>query len=123
MEDVLDDFDFDALCEKVFKLDDKIRSASVINNKGKVIAGKMRPDLKPLGDPRKEEMLFMELSLMMRMRHEYDEEFGLVEFAVSHREKVVLLTFLVGKNVLFVSTEKQVDLNKIPFKIIELTKS
>jgi hypothetical protein len=115
--------DFDAICEKVFKLDDKIRSARIINNKGKLVAGGMRQGLKALEDPKKDEMLFMELSLRVRMRHEYDEEFGPVEFSLSYRGKIILMSFPMGENVLFVSTERQVDLNKIPLKILEIIKS
>ena len=115
-------FDFDAICEKVFKSDDKIRSARVINNKGKLIAGGMRQGLKALGDAKKDEMLFMELSLRVRMRHEFDEEFGPVEFSLSYRGKIILMSFPVNENVLFVTTERQLDLNKIPFKILEIIK-
>ena len=115
--------DFDALCEDIFKLDDKIRSCRVINNKGKLIAGGMRKGLTALEDARKDEMLFMELSLRVRMRHEFDAEFGPVGFSLSYRGKIILISFPMDPNVLFVTTERQIDLNKIPFKILELKSS
>ena len=114
--------EFEILCDKVFKIDDKIRSCRVINNKGKLEAGGMREGLTALEDYKKDEMLFMELSLRVRMRHEFDEEFGPVEFSLSHRGKIILISFPMEPNVLFVTTERQVDLNKIPFKILELIK-
>jgi hypothetical protein len=114
--------DFDKICEEIFKLDDKIRSARIINNKGKLIAGGMRSGLKALEDVKKDEMLFMELSLRVRMRHEFDEEFGPVEFSLSYRGKIILMSFPMDPNVLFVTGERQLDLNKIPFKILELIK-
>ena len=114
--------DFDALCDKIFELDYKIRSARVINNKGKLLAGGMRKGLTALEDVRKDEMLFMELSLRVRMRHEFDAEFGPVEFSLSYRGKIILISFPLDPNVLFVTTERQVDLNKIPFKILKLIK-
>ncbi len=113
---------FDTLCEKVFDLENRIRSARVINNKGKLVAGGMRSGLTSLENAKKDEMLFMELSLRVRMRHEFDEEFGPVEFSLSHRGKIVLISFPMDPNVLFVTAEKQIDLNKIPFKILELIK-
>lgn len=121
MPDNHNNFDFDVLCEKVFELDNKIRSARVINNKGKLVAGGMRDGLTALENVKKDEMLFMELSLRVRMRHEFDEEFGPVEFSLSYRGKIILMSFPMGKEVLFVTTERQIDLNKIPFKILELT--
>jgi hypothetical protein len=113
---------FDVICKKVFELDEKIRSARIINSKGKLAAGGMREGLKSLEDSKKDEMLFMELSLRIRMRHEFDDEFGKVEFSLSHRERVILMSFPIGENVLFVSSERQLDLGKIPFNILEIIK-
>ncbi len=111
---------FDTLCDKIFELDDKIRSCRVINHKGKLVSGGMRKGLTALEDAKKDEMLFMELSLRVRMRHEFDAEFGPVEFSLSHRGKIILLSFPLGQYVLFVTTERQIDLNKIPFEISKL---
>ena len=122
MQDNKNNFDFDTLCEKVFELDDKIRSVRAINNKGKLVAGGMRKGFTSLEDSKKDEVLFMELSLRVRMRHEFDAEFGPVEFSLSYRGKIVIMSFPMDPNVLFVTTERQIDLNKIPFKILELIK-
>ena len=113
---------FDMICNEIFELDEKIRSARIINGKGKLVAGGMRQGLKSLEDAKKDEMMFMELSLRVRMRHEFDEEFGKVEFSLSYREKVILMSFPIGENVLFVSSERQLDLGKIPFNILEIIK-
>ena len=113
---------FDVICKEVFELDEKIRSARIINGRGKLVAGGMREGLKSLEDAKKDEMLFMELSLRVRMRHEFDEEFGKVEFSLSYRGKVILISFPMGENVLFVSSERQLDLGKIPFNILDIIK-
>jgi len=122
LQDNQNDGGFDELCDSVFQLDEKIRSVRAINNKGKLVAGGMRKGLTALEDAKKDEMLFMELSLRVRMRHEFDTEFGPVEFSLSYRGKIVIMSFPMDPNVLFVTTERQIDLNKIPFKILELIK-
>ena len=122
MPDNQNNLDFDKICESIFQLDNQIRSARIINNKGKLIAGGMRQGLMALENAKKDEMLFMELSLRVRMRHEFDEEFGPVEFSLSYRGKIILASFPMEPNVLFVTAERQIDLNKIPFKILELIK-
>jgi len=122
VQDNQNDSGFDGLCDKVLQLDEKIRSVRAINNKGKLVAGGMRKGLTSLEDAKKDEMLFMELSLRVRMRHEFDAEFGPVEFSFSYRGKIILMSFPMDPNVLFVTTERQIDLNKIPFKILELIK-
>ncbi len=112
---------FEKLCDDVFKIDKKIRSVRVINNKGKLEAGGMREGLKALEDSKKDEMLFMELSLRVRMRHEFDEEFGPVEFSLSYRGKIVVYSFPMKDDwVLMVTSERQVDLGKVPFEILKL---
>jgi|SRR5579863_5897682 hypothetical protein len=122
MSDSTSDTNFDVICKKILELDEKIRSARIINGKGKLVAGGMRQGLKSLEDAKKDEMLFMELSLRVRMRHEFDEEFGKVEFSLSYRGKVILMSFPIEENVLFVSSERQLDLGKIPFSILDIIK-
>ena len=114
---------FEILCDKVFKIDDKIRSCRVINNKGKLEAGGMKKGMIALEDIKKDEMLFMELSLRVRMRHEFDDEFGPVEFSLSYRGKIIVFSFpMRDERVLLVTTERQIDMNKVPFEILKLLK-
>jgi hypothetical protein len=116
--------EFDALCDKVFKIDSMIRSVRVINTKGKLEAGGMRGGLEALESFKKDEMLFMELSLRVRMRHEFDEDFGPVEFSLSYRGKIIVFSFpMKGDMVLMVTSERQADLGKVPFEILKLLQS
>ncbi|MGI0045974.1 MAG: DUF6659 family protein [Nitrosotalea sp.] len=113
--------EFEVLCDKVFKIDKMIRSVRVINTKGKMEAGGMREGLVDLEPFKKDEMLFMELSLRVRMRHEFDEDFGPVEFSLSYRGKIVVFSFpLKGDMVLMMTSERQVDLDRVPFEILKL---
>jgi uncharacterized protein DUF6659 len=113
--------EFEVLCDKVFKIDNMIRSVRVINTKGKLEAGGMREGLVALESFKKDEMLFMELSLRVRMRHEFDEDFGPVEFSLSYRGKIIVFSFpLKEDRVLMVTSERQVDLGRVPFEILKL---
>lgn len=111
-------------CKKIMELDKGIRSARIISGKGHLEAGGMKGDIKSLEDSRQDEMLFMELALRVRMRHEFDKEFGPVHFSLSYRDKVIIMSFpLLKDNVLLVSTEKDIDFGKIPFKILDIIKN
>jgi len=113
--------ELEVLCDKVFKIDNMIRSVRVINTKGKLEVGGMREGLVALESFKKDEMLFMELALRVRMRHEFDEEFGPVEFSLSYRGKIIVFSFpLKGDMVLMVTSERQVDLGRVPFEILKL---
>ncbi len=102
-------------------LDPKMRSARIINNRGHLEAGGMKEGLKPLEEQKQDEMMFMELALRVRMRHEFDAEFGQVHFSLSYRDKVIIMSFpLANDGVLLASGEKDIDFGGIPFKILSI---
>ena len=109
------------LCKKIIKLDPKMRSARLINSRGHLTAGGMKEGLLSLEAQKQDEMMFMELALRVRMRHEFDKEFGVVHFSMSYRDKVIVMSFpLSNDDVLLVSCEKDINFGKIPFKILKL---
>ena len=113
--------DYEAVCQKIMKLDSKMRSARVINDRGHLVAGGMKEGLKALEDSKQDEMMFMEIALRVRMRHEFDKEFGETLFSLSYRQKVIIISFpLPDGNVLLVSSETGADFGKIPFQIIKI---
>lgn len=85
------------------------------------MGGGMKKGLMSLESQKQDEMMFMELALRVRMRHEFDREFGEVHFSLSYRNKVIVMSFpLANDDVLLVSSEKDLDFGKIPFKILKI---
>ena len=111
---------YDELCERVKKVDPKVRFAGVINSKGRLVAGGMVSSKKRLGDRKNDEMLYMELALRVKMRSEFDDDLGKVKFSLSFREKLIVMSFPMKNDVLFVSLDKKMSFDKIPFKILKL---
>ena len=112
--------DFEAICKKVMDIDPKIRFAGMINDKGRLIAGGMKEGKNPLEDLRDDEMLFMELVLRTKMRREFDQQLGKVKFAMSYREKAIVMSFPLDEHVMLVSADKGLDFENVPFKIIKI---
>ncbi len=111
--------DLEKICQKILGMDPKIRSARIINGRGHLVAGGMRKGLESLEAKKQDEMMFMEIALRVRMRHEFDREFGPVHFSMSYRDKVIIISFpLPGDDVLLVSAEKGLSFGRIPFRII-----
>ncbi len=81
------------ICQKIIKLDPKMRSARIINSRGHMVSGGMKDGLLSLEAQKQDEMMFMDLSLRVRMRHEFDKEFGIVHFSMSYRDKVIVMSF------------------------------
>jgi hypothetical protein len=113
--------DYDKVCQQIMLLDPTMRSARVINDRGHLVSGGMKKGMMALENEKQDEMLFMEIALRVRMRHEFDKEFGPVSFSLSYRGKVIIYSFpLEDNNVLLVSSEREADFGKIPFKIMKI---
>lgn len=112
--------DKETLCKKISELDSMIRFVGLINDKGHLVAGGMIEGKKPLEDTKKDEMLYMELALRVRMRQEFDVELGPVKFALSYRDRVIVLSFPMGREILLVSAERDLNFFKFPFSVLKL---
>ena len=112
------------MCQSIIKLDPMMRSARFINGRGHLIAGGMKEGLLSLEAQKQDEMMFMELALRVRMRHEFDNEFGEVHFSMSYRDKVIVMSFpLTNDDVLLISCEKEIQFGKLPFKVLKIIES
>ena len=113
--------DYENLCTLVQKIDSKIRFAGVINSKGRLVAGGMAPSITRLGDRKRDEMLYMELALRVKMRREFDNDLGEVKFSMSFREKLIVMSFPMENDVLMVSMERKTQFENIAHSILKLT--
>jgi len=111
--------DYENLCALVQKIDSKVRFAGVINSKGRLVAGGMAPSKKRLGDRKRDEMLYMELALRVKMRREFDDDLGKVKFSMSFREKLIVMSFPMEDDVLMVSMERKTKFEQIAFSILK----
>ena len=113
--------EYEQICNKVKSLDERIRFAGIINNKGKLIAGGMKSGIEPLERKNEDEMLFMELALRVKMRKDFDEQLGSVNFAMASREKSLEISVTITKDdVLYVVGEPDTDYTNLPKKIIDI---
>jgi len=112
--------DYENLCTLVQKIDSDIRFVGIINSKGRLVAGGMVSSKKRLGDRKGDEMLYMELALRVRMRREFDDDLGKVEFSMSFREKLIVMSFPLENDVLMVSMERKTQFENVAFEILKL---
>jgi len=113
--------DYEKLCDFAKQADSKVRFAGVINSRGRLIAGGMISSKNRLGDRKRDEMLYMELALRVKMRSEFDGDLGKVKFSMSFREKLIVMSFPIENDVLMVSMESKTQFEKIAFNILKLT--
>lgn len=115
--------EFEKICNDVIILSHNIRSASVIDKMGKLIAGGMRQGVKSMESTVDSQKLYVEFALRSMMREEFDEEFGRTIYSFSVREKVMLASFpLDNHHILRVSIQKdEVRYYEIIESILKIT--
>jgi len=116
-------FDYTKICDSVLAVDSKIRFAGVINERGRLVSGGMRPNVEPLESEKDDEMIFMELALRVKMRKEFDKQLGCVNFALASRERALAISVPLGDDVLYIVSEPDTDYCVIPKKILEIINS
>ena len=110
---------YDQKCKKLIEIEE-IRFAGLINKMGHLVAGGFKPGISPLEDDAERKKMYMELALRVSMRKDFDYSLGPVKYAASRRNKAVVLSFPLDSNVLLVSANPDVDIDKIACKIMKL---
>lgn len=116
-------YDYNQICDMVKALDTKIRFAGVINERGRLVAGGMKPGVASLENEKEDEMLFMELALRIKMRREFDRQLGPVKFALASRERAMTMSFLINEDILYVAAEPDADYCGLPGQIRDIIES
>ena len=98
---------FEKICDNIFALSSNIRSVSIINGMGDLVAGGMREGVQSMEAKENSSKLYLEFVLRSEMRKDQDAEFGKTIYSFSEREKIKFAVFpLLGNHLLMVSIEK-----------------
>lgn len=108
-----------SICNDILKLDPKIRSAAIINYKGKLLAENKRKWIMTV-EQKDQDIFLTETALGVRMRREHDKYLGPVNFTVSYESKVISITIPTNMEILCISAEKEVDVLRMAFLILDL---
>ncbi len=109
---------YDQKCNLLLK-EPEIRFVGILDHMGNLIAGGFKDGMKPLEDETEIRKMFMEVALRVATRREFDQSLGKVEYSASRRKKVVVLSFPLGKKILLISTDKNVNIDKTASNIMK----
>ena len=109
---------FDQKCTLLLQ-EDEIRFAGFINSMGRLVAGGFKEGTTPLEDEAERQKMYMELALRVSMRKDFDYSLGPVKYTASRRQKAVVISFPINSNVLLISMEPTVDIDKLANKIMK----
>ena len=110
---------FDQKCNRLLQ-EEEIRFAGFINSMGRLVAGGFKDGIKPLEDEAERQKMYMELALRVSMRKDFDYSLGPVKYTASRRKNAVVMSFPINSNVLLVSAEPAIDIDKLANKIMKI---
>ena len=120
MSTTLQDIKFDELCNSILQINKSIQSVAIINKLGRPVEKVTRDDdLKPLPRP-KNEMFFMQCVLEISMGKEYDSEYGPINYHLSERGNLTMITFPMRDHVVLVTTNKDTSPISLAKKIVTI---
>ena len=117
------DYDYAKICNSILSVNPKIRFAGVISEHGRLVAGGMKDNVKPLESETDDVTIFMELALRVQMRKEFDKQLGPVKFAMSSRKHVLAISIILDKDILYVVSEPDADYTVLIKQIFEIVES
>jgi len=106
-------YPLDKLCLQVFKFDRRVRYAGVLDDTGRVIAGGMRKGISSLGRASEDLRLMANLTIQRGTEKTWDQYFGKIQYTFVKREKVNILLFGLGEDLMLITTQPDVDLEQI----------
>ena len=106
-------------CELLLQ-DPEIRFAGLLDPLGNLVAGGFKTGVEPLKDQNEAKKMFIEAVLRQRTREEFDYNLGPVQYGAARRKNAVIMSFPIGKNVLFTAAEPFVEIDKTARKIMKI---
>jgi hypothetical protein len=114
--------ELNALCNGIFKVNEKIRFVGIIDQMGKLTAGDMKNGLQSLEGGDGSIRLYLGYAINNVLRRDFDSVFGKVLYTYSDREKIKLLTIPINNNILLVSMDKSADHVDLINKIMDVVR-
>ena len=103
---------YEKICTEMFKFDRRVRSASILDESGKTIAGGMKRGIPSL-EPQSEDLrLIANVTIQLSTDKTWDKYFGKTQFTYIKREKVNMMTFNLGNKLVMISTEPDFTLQQ-----------
>jgi hypothetical protein len=105
--------------DEIFEEQD-IRFAGFVNVEGNLIKGKFRDEIIPFETDEEQQKIFRELAYRVSTRKYFDYSMGPVKYSASRREKLVMMSFPLKNSILLITTEPNVNIDRIAYKIIQI---
>ncbi|MDG6900080.1 MAG: hypothetical protein JRN59_04840 [Nitrososphaerota archaeon] len=103
---------WDKIITEIYKFDRRIRSAQILDQSGRQIAGGMRKGIPSL-EPQSEDIrLIAGITIQINTDRTWDRYFGKNQYTFNKRERLNIMTFYLGEKLVLVSAEPDFTLQQ-----------
>ena len=103
---------WDKIITEIFKFDRRVRSAQILDQTGRQIAGGMKKGIPSL-EPQSEDIrLIAGITIQINNDRTWDRYFGKNQFTFNKRERLNIMTFYLGDKLVLVSAEPDFTLQQ-----------
>jgi hypothetical protein len=96
----------------------EVRFCGLIDSSGKLVTGDFKKGVVPLETDKQRKQMFQELAHRVANRQGFDSNLGRVKYSASRREKVVMMSFPIGRYIILIITELSINIDRFAWKII-----
>ena len=103
---------WERIIQEIFKFDRRVRSAQILDQAGRQMAGGMRKGIPSL-EPQSEDIrLIAGITIQISNDRTWDQYFGKNQFTFNKRERLNIMTFYLGNKLVLVSAEPDFTLQQ-----------
>ena len=110
----------ESLCDSILRLHKSIQSVAIINNHGKVIEKISRPAFIKQFPNHLNELFCMSCVLQISMGKDFDENYGTINYYISERSNLTIITFPLDKDVILITTNKNISPVTLAKKTVDI---
>jgi len=111
--------EFENICEKILKNKD-VRYICLLNKMGKLIVEKKQKKVNFLIPDKKSRELYIKLKLESSLIKDFDDELGKLEFVVTYRKKMQMISIPIYGYLIMISAKKSANSHLIANSILRL---
>ena len=104
--------ELDESCKKILKLP-QIRFVGVLDKMGNKIAGGFKEGVRSYLPDKENRMMYVQLTLEYLMRKDFDEGLGSIDYIVSRRGKVTMISIPTKEYLVLISAQRDVNVHDI----------
>lgn len=112
--------DFGSLCNSIFTTNKNIQSVAIINKMGRTIEKLAKPKFAKQYEGTMNEPFFMQSVLQISMGRDFDDTFGPINYHISNRTTLTMLTFPLLDHVILVTLNKNIGPISVAQKIVNI---